>query len=311
LWQTISQTLPLVIVVVVLVIFLLILFWSFSRKDKELAPGQDLLKMPMNQARSTPTAVAAPPEPATRTHPDKQKAGFFSNAGGIFGGGTGPEPVDKAEYRFHFVPEMVVQETEGARLYIDGEILKSEQNGSIEVWRAEADKDYRQVMRMTASEGDNGPHGHQNGLVMEIMNLSKVPLAFISTQFASDRPAHIKAHSTIKNRHIVIFDTFTGDSYFHKPFCTAEREPRGVTLRRCSDGSVLCIVSSGGYNTDFGNVVDPDGRLIATSSNRGHGLFGLGMVHGAWTPGRRVVQVAQGNDVAMVMCALVCAAKLS
>merc|ERR1719284_1488362 len=112
------------------------------------------------------TAVATPPKSEdvwdTRAHPDKQRSGFFSSAGGIFGtSGAGPEPVMLAEHRKHFVPEMVVQETEGARLYIDGEILKSEQNGYIEVWRAEADRDYRQVMRLTASEGDNGPHGHQ------------------------------------------------------------------------------------------------------------------------------------------------------
>lgn len=251
-----------------------------------------------------PASNALQPRDESRTHPDHRNP--------LLLGAVGFSPRGHhAQHRDFFVPEMVTEEPQGAQLFIDGELLKSEQNGYIEVWRAEADRDYRQVMRLTASEGDNGPHGHQNGLVMEIMNLSKIPMAFISTQFAQDRPAHIKKNAHSQKRHITIFDTFMGEKYFHKPFCTAEREARGVTLRRISDNQVLCIVSSGGYNTDFGNVTDPEGRLIATSSNRGHGLFGLGMTHGTWTQGRRVVQVAKGNDVALIVCALVCAAKLS
>lgn len=211
------------------------------------------------------------------------------------------------------IPEMIVQEGEGAQFFIDGDLAPKDQNGYLEVWRISSNHQQRMVMKLIFCEGydsSNPEIRHQNGITLELPGLSNMPAAFLSTQFAQVAAGHSTQHAISQKRHITIFDTFTGSLDFKNPICWAEREERGTTVRNMA-GEVLCSVSGGGYNTDFGNIVDGDGRLIATVSNRGHGLGGLGLVSGAWQKDRRVVNMCQGCDSVLIVCAIVSATKLN
>jgi len=209
----------------------------------------------------------------------------------------------------YLVPEMVVQEPTGAQFFMDGLLTSKEQNCMAEVWRITGDADNAHVMHITFCEGITGREGHHNGIVLELPRMTNMPISFINTQFATVQPQQ-GHHALSRNRHCTIFDTFSSGMDFKSPFGTVEIEQRGATLRRVN-GDIECIVTSGGYNTDFGNIVDEQGRLLATLSNRGHALTGLGMVRGPWTENRRTIQVAEGVDVSLVIVALICAAKLS
>jgi len=208
------------------------------------------------------------------------------------------------------IPEMVVQEPQGAQFFLDGELIPGEQNGFCEVWRVSGDSTQRKVMRFILCEGSSSSpqeQRHQSGITVELPGLSNMPVAFMNTQFATGGQGHV--HAAARSQHITIFDTFSGSLDFKNPFCVAEREPRGVTLRNIA-GQVICCISSGGYNTDFANIVDGDGRLMGTVSSRGHGLSGLGLVSGEWKKNRRTLQLGHGADTALMVCAVICAAKL-
>lgn len=303
------------------------------------SPAQDLLIKPQAAAvaqqtsasvaraqdpRLPPSATQATQKPATSVSANAQQSiRPVQPSSGVFGGlgsalsslmGSAQETsISKAMVTSHkktLMPEMVVQEPEGAQFFIDGLLVSEEQNGFMEVWRVSGDYDQRMVMKLILCEGASGAGGHHNGIMVELPDLCTMPIAFINTQFAPEGRAGNHPHAILKNRHITIFDTFTGNVDFKQPFCTAEREPRGVVLRRMT-GEVICYVSSGGYNTDFGNIVDNDGRLIATLSNRGHSLLGLGMVRGAWKDNRRVVQISQGTDAVLIICAIISADRKS
>lgn len=281
--------------------------------------AQDLLNKPgvsVQDPRLPGKFQAAPPplppltkEPSEITPASGGMGGFLTSLSMNTSGKTAQTPKapsDKAP--LYMMPAMLVHEPEGAQFFIDGPLTPDEQNGFGEVWRAAADRDRRQVFKIIFCEGQKGQQSDQKGVTVELPG--NMPAAFLNTSCAAHPPSG--AHSYFSNsRHITMFDILsTGHLDLSSPYAIMERDVGGITVRRMS-GEVICIVASGGYNTDFGNVVDEQGRLIATLSNHGHSLTGLGMVHGAWTENRRVVQIAQGIDVMMIVCAVISATKLA
>jgi len=207
----------------------------------------------------------------------------------------------------HLMPEMLVREPGGAQFVIDGFIDTKEQQGShLEVWRISADLGDRMVMKFGFGEGTS----HQKGITGELPD--STPVALINTNFAFSAPKGNQKGACSSNRHVTIFDTVSGLD-LSTPFAKVERESNGThsTVRRLS-GEVIMIIQSGGYNTDFGNIVDHNQKLIATLSNRGHGMTGLGRLAegGVRNDNRRVVQVAEGVDAMLVVCAIISATKL-
>lgn len=215
--------------------------------------------------------------------------------------------------QLHLMPEMLVREPGGAQFVIDGLIDTKEQQGShLEVWSIRADLGNRMVMKFGFGEETS----HQKGITAELPD--STPVALINTNFAFSAPKGGKQKGAFSSsRHVTIFDTVSGLD-LSTPFAKVERESNGThsTVRRAS-GEVICIIQSGGYNTDFGNIVDSNQKLIATLSNRGHGMTGLGSdcrrgwtAETARTDNRRVVQIAEGVDAMLVVCAIISAAKL-
>lgn len=221
------------------------------------------------------------------------------------------EKEEHAEAPIYLMPEFVVQDPHGARIFIDGEVTTQEQQSTIHVWKADSDRDHMKIAKLTFCEGTSSAPSNEKGVAVELPN--GMPIAFLNTQYAVAPPSPGARTAFSSNRHIAIYDTLTtGELNLRYPFAKVEREARGFTVRLAyGDMRVLCIVQSGGYNTDFGNVTDQNGKLIATVSNRGHSMTGLGLVRGAWNQDRRVVQVAEGEDLLLVVLAIVCATKLA
>lgn len=279
--------------------------------------AQDLLNKPgisVQDPRLPGKFQAAPPplpppgkDPSEITPAAGGIGGFLTSLGTNASGNTAQTPKTSSR-QVCMMPAMLVHEPEGAQFFIDGLLTPDEQNGFGEVWRAAADRDRRQVFKIIFCEGQKGHQSDQKGITVELPG--NMPAAFLNTSCAAHPPSG--AHSYFSNsRHITMFDILsTGHLDLSSPYAIMEREVGGITVRRMS-GEVICIVASGGYNTDFGNVMDEGGRLIATLSNRGHSLSGLGMVRGSWTENRRVLQIAQGIDVMMIVCAVISATKLA
>jgi hypothetical protein len=207
------------------------------------------------------------------------------------------KPVSTGPADMYLMPELCVQEPEGQQFFIDGPLVPTAQAGYVFVSCISENYRDAKVMKMTLCEGAH--YDPQDGIIMEVPWVRQDPIGFISTGDAIQRRIP-RGKNTVTQRRCTIFASSIGD---RSVYATADREARGVTLRDTS-GVVICCVMSGGHNTDFGNIVDNQGRLIATLSSDPYGKKG-------WPADRRALLVAQGVDAAMIISAVVSAVKLA
>jgi hypothetical protein len=190
----------------------------------------------------------------------------------------------------HIVPQMVVREPGGAQFLLEGYLVPQRQQGFMEVLRKTADLSKEKVMRIGLSE-----QGQQDGISIELAALGNQAAAFLDTT---------KASGGAKNPQISIYECLGGPINRSSPFAVAKMESRGCTMRRPTfDGSlgpIISIMTIGGYNADYGNITDEQGKLMGTMSNR-HRL-------GETT---RIINVAEGVDVVLLIAVILCAVKLS
>lgn len=185
-------------------------------------------------------------------------------------------------------PALIVQQTEGVTLLINGAILPYQQEEVLEVNKIDHEKGV--IVRVFISES-----GRDSGILLE--SVLRFPIAFINTSNAVNAKG---MRSPVENRHVSISraSPIGGGEPSASTFAVVHREPSGKFIVRrgaSASGPVLQYVTLSGR---AGSVQDASGRQMASvESPHGPGVS-------------LTIHVVAGVDAGMCLCSVIAAAKL-